>query len=327
FDKFDRDGVLQATWNDGSKNETTYEEYPGGCGAQAYAYDKTGIVDIKKDLTLIGKTDNGDALYGYRKSNPDLKTYFNDTYLPSLKMRMNRLSSSSGAVETNVAVDTATEWERFVRKHPIVFWVDPVGRLLAFYNTETMELAECGKPIVYLYPEKTLDVSVRVFPNEGVSVSDPSYGDGWNVTAQPDGTLINKVDGKKYPYLFWEGGSSILYRTPEKGFVTSRENLVEFFDEKLAQAGLSTKEAADFKEFWIPRMEGMEKPYYFVTFLAQEEIDRLAPLVVMPTPETVIRIMMDFQGLDEWKNVPGYVLHAPERKGFTVVEWGGRLGK
>ena len=74
-------------------------------------------------------------------------------------------------------------------------------------------------------------------------------------------------------------------------------------------------------------MEAIEKPYYFVTFLAQKEIDRIAPLVVTPTPDTVIRVMMDFRGLDQWENVSGFSLHTPERRGFTVVEWGGRLGK
>ena len=326
FDKFDRDGLLEATWSDGSRNETSYEEYPSGCGTGSYAYDETGSVSIKKDLTAIGKTDKGDTLYGYRKSHPYLRKYFNDTYLPSLKMRMKSQSTSSDMAKTDEGIDVAEEWEGFLSKHPIVFWVDPLGRLLAFYNTETMELAECGKPVVYLYPEKTLDASVRVFPSEGVSVSEPLYGSGWNVQARPDGTLLNYADGKTYPYLFWEGGSDALYRTSEKGFVTSRENLSEFFGEKLSQVGLSAKEASDFKEFWIPRMEALKKPYYFVTFLAREEIDRIAPLVVTPTPDTVIRVMMDFRGLDQWENVPGFPLHAPERKGFTVVEWGGRLG-
>ena len=327
FDKFDRDGMLEATWSDGSRNETSYEEYPSGCGTGSYAYDETGTVSIKNDLTVIGKTDKGDTLYGYRESHPYLKKYFNDTYLPSLEMRRKWQNASSGAATTTADTDTVSEWETFLSKHPIVFWVDPVGRLLAFYNTETMELAECGKPVVYLYPENTLDVSVRVFPSEGVSVSEPSYGDGWNVRARPDGTLLNYADGKTYPYLFWEGGSDALYQTPEKGFVTSRKDLSEFFDEKLLQTGLSAKESADFKEFWIPRMEAIEKPYYFVTFLAQKEIDRIAPLVVTPTPDTVIRVMMDFRGLDQWENVSGFSLHTPERRGFTVVEWGGRLGK
>ena len=34
----------------------------------------------------------------------------------------------------------------------------------------------------------------------------PTYNDGWEVTAYPDGRLINKADGTEH-YLFWEGGA------------------------------------------------------------------------------------------------------------------------
>ncbi len=315
FDIFDRQGVLQATWNDGSKNTTSYEEYPGGCGMTEYVYDKTNSVSIKKDLVIIGKTEQGDLLYGYRESNSALKKYFDETYLPSL----GRQSSA------DLGMDRNQLWKEFLQKRPIVLWQDSFGRLLAFYNTDTIPLAECGKPVVYLYPEKSADVSVRVFPSEGVSVSDPAYNDGWDVVAQPDGTLMNKMDGKNYPYLFWEGGSDTLYQTPEQGFVAAKEDLSVFFDEKLSQLGLSAKESSDFKEFWIPKMTEKSKPYYFITFLSRAQIDRLAPLAINPKPDTIIRVMMDYEGLDSWKAVPGYAIKTPKREGFTAVEWGGRM--
>ena len=45
-----------------------------------------------------------------------------------------------------------------------------------------------------------------------------------------------------------------------------------------------------------------------------------------PTPETIIRIAMVTQGLDEEITFPLQDLTSlkKERKGFTVVEWGGR---
>ena len=49
FDKFDREGVLQAVWNDGTRNKDTFEEYPGGCGSSSYAYDVSGQVKIEQD--------------------------------------------------------------------------------------------------------------------------------------------------------------------------------------------------------------------------------------------------------------------------------------
>ncbi len=245
FDTFDRSGILQATWNDGTRNGTAYEEYPGGCGLSAYAYDKTGIVDPAKDLVAVGKTDTGDTVYEYTNLHPDLKQYFKDTYFPSLQSRSDKGPLPSEAPQATLG----NKWyAEFLKMHPIVFWVDPLGRVLEFYNTETIPLAECGKPVIYLYPERTTDVSVRVFPSEGVSVSDPAYSDGWQVTAHPDGSLENAVDGKTYPYLFWEGGSDVLYRSPEQGFVVVRDGLEGFFDEKLAQLGLNARETADSRD-------------------------------------------------------------------------------
>ncbi|MEI6650392.1 MAG: hypothetical protein WCL23_03070 [Candidatus Moraniibacteriota bacterium] len=321
FDTFDRAGVLLATWKNGEKNTASYEEYPSGCGLGAYAYDMTGKVDIEKDLVKVGKTDQGDDLYGYKETNPDLKTYYTETYLSSLI----QYAGPGQSADPTPGADTAANWAAFLQKHAIVFWVDPFGRILEFFNTDTMQLAECGKPVVYLYPEKTTDVSVKVFPNEGVSVSDPAYGDGWNVTAQPDGTLTNHADGLQYPNLFWEGGSSVIYKTPTRGFVTAREDLKMFFDGKLSELGLSVKEISDFEEYWISKMNEKPKPFYFVTFLSREQIDRLAPLSITPKPDTVIRVMMDYEGLDAWKDVPGYSIRTPKRQGFTAVEWGGRL--
>lgn len=66
-------------------------------------------------------------------------------------------------------------------------------------------------------------------------------------------------------------------------------------------------------------------PYYFVTFFGKREMDQLAPLTVSPKPDTVIRLLMDFHPLQQPIEVKGYDIRTPERKGFTVVEWGGVL--
>jgi hypothetical protein len=61
------------------------------------------------------------------------------------------------------------------------------------------------------------------------------------------------------------------------------------------------------------------------TFVPQEQFDQLAPLAVSPQPDTVIRVFMDYQGLDKYQEVAAPVITTPQRKGFTVVEWGGAL--
>ena len=96
-------------------------------------------------------------------------------------------------------------------------------------------------------------------------------------------------------------------------------------DEKLAALGLVQKEINDFKEYWLPKMQA--KPYYFVTFLPQDQFNEIAPLSVNPKPDTVIRIFMDYQGLNQPEKVVEPVIKTPKRIGFTVVEWGGALGR
>ena len=90
---------------------------------------------------------------------------------------------------------------------------------------------------------------------------------------------------------------------------------------KLAQLGLNKKESADFREYWEPYLNS--KPYYFITFMGNQAMDRIAPLNITPRPDTVIRILMDFQPLDKPILVQNFSIKTPTRNGFTVVEWGG----
>ena len=58
-----------------------------------------------------------------------------------------------------------------------------------YYNAPVNKAA---KPIIYLYPEEEIEVSVRLGKPEKITCSYPKYGNGWDVVAKPDGTLIDK---------------------------------------------------------------------------------------------------------------------------------------
>ncbi len=304
-DFVDQTKGTQITWLDGTANKAdyTYTTHTG-CGSANYASILPSNMASLNNMKVTGKTINGDNIYEFKDiNNPVLK----DTYT-------NKYQVYGDVVKVPYA--------EFVANHPVFFWQDPFGRLIKFENSAYGTMAECGKPVIYLYPEQAENISVKVEPQGGMTYSDPAYNTGWNVWATTDSQLTELSSGKNYPYLFWEGRGGI-YEQPKKGFVIKQSEVHNFLIEKLAKLGLNAKETKDFMEFWEPRMQN--SPYYFVTFLGTEAMNQLAPLTINPKPDKVIRILMDFSPLQKPISVEGYNIKTPTRNGFTVIEWGGVL--
>jgi len=191
------------------------------------------------------------------------------------------------------------------------------------WEAETESIHVCyftaGKPVIYLYPEESTDVSVKLDYKGKKTVTYPAYGDGWRVTAQPDGTLTNHADGKEYSYLFWEGKGYGKMDFSE-GFCVKGEDTAAFLQETLAQMGLTPKEYNEFIVYWLPYMQG--NAYNLISF-QWESYDEAAKLEITPEPDNLLRVFMAFKALDAPVEIPEQKLPTLQRKGFTVVEWGG----
>jgi hypothetical protein len=177
------------------------------------------------------------------------------------------------------------------------------------------------KPIIYLYPEADTELSVRLGKPENITVSYPAYGDGWHVLAQPDGTLVDLKTDRRLYALYWEGKNE---KAPsmDEGFVVAGADTASFLEEKLALLGLSDREAEEFIVYWLPVLQ--DSAYNLIRFETMEEIEDYMPLKLSVEPDTLIRVLMAYRPLEEAVEVPEQVLpQTPERKGFTVVEWGG----
>lgn len=183
---------------------------------------------------------------------------------------------------------------------------------------------ESGKPVIYLYPTEKTEVSVKI-DKQRITESIPEYGDGWQVTAYPDGTIKLPNDNQDYPYLFWEGIAAQPYVNRSEGFVVAREDIENFLADQLSAQGLLVKEYEEFIDFWAPKMK--DKEYVYVYFMPQNDYDRFVEMTINPQPGTIIRVYMVFKSLDEPITVQKQIFAAPERKGFTVVEWGGGLSQ
>lgn len=176
-----------------------------------------------------------------------------------------------------------------------------------------------GKPVIYLYPQKPTDVSVKVHYKGEFTYTYPTYHDGWNVTAYPDGRLVNQSDGSEHHYLFWEGGMVIDWNFDE-GFVVKGSEVEPFLIEKLSYMGLTPREYNDFIVYWVPKLQ--QNAYNLITF-STSQYEALAPLEVSPTPDSVLRVHMVYKELGQPISIRPQTLKPFERKGFTVVEWGG----
>ena len=175
------------------------------------------------------------------------------------------------------------------------------------------------KPIIYIYPNEDMNVEVELSNPEKLVVTYPKYEDSWKVKAHTDGTLIDEK-GKKYYALYWEGigkDNSI----KEDGFVIKGEDSAKFLEEKLEILGLNYKEKDEFIMYWLPKLESNK--YNYIRFMTREEIDKNMELNINPEPDTLIRVMMEYKGLDKKIKVKDQKLPQVERTGYTVVEWGG----
>ena len=182
---------------------------------------------------------------------------------------------------------------------------DPVNQLTA-------------KPVIYLYPEMTTEVSVKLDVDGELLSTWPTYENGWMVTAQPNGTLTDE-NGNEYSYLFWDALSDTEWDF-SKGFCVAGKDTGEFLRETLSYMGLTPKEYNEFIVYWLPLMEG--NPYNLISF-QNENYEKSAKLTITPEPTSMLRVFMAWKGLNEPVEIAPQTVESFVRKGFAVVEWGG----
>ncbi len=302
FDFLTDDEVPQITWSDGSKNSTKYtpESYVG-CALTATDNVIIETSDLASRLQVGGKTNGGDDIYLVKQESDPIVQAAYENYKTG---RTKDILSASD----------------FLSKKPVFVWKSGLGNYVIFTGRDYAGLAECGKPVIYLYPQQDSEITVKL--GTKITKSDPEYKNGWTVWATPSGEL--KIADKTYPYLFWEGTGQE-YPIINAGVVVTKKDVARTLKIQTQKLGLNEKETADFLEFWLPKMP--KTPFVRLTWFGNQLMDQLAPISVTPKPDTVIRIFLDFEGLNSSVNLPAQKLSAPAREGFTVVEWGGLLRK
>lgn len=230
------------------------------------------------------------------KTANDPKIYI---YIPTANKPPTNFARNSSLQLTSLQFRTAAQWT----------WATPV----------------C-KPAIYLYPQKSTDINVKLKIDGNITVSDPVYDaiKGWNVYASPDGTIqqFNNLTMKQFPYLYYEANLNGI-KAPEQGFVYAKGDLKSKLTGMLSTIGFNQNEISDFLSYWIPRLN--EKPYYFVTLLPENVINEKETLDMSVHPDTIIRSRVIFEGLDSPISVAPINIPTHVRKGFVLADWGGSI--
>jgi len=179
-----------------------------------------------------------------------------------------------------------------------------------------------GKPVIYLYPKKKMNIDVELQIVGTLTESIPHYPKGgWkNITAFPDGKLMYQKT--EYWELFYEINIPRM-DPPKNGFIFAKKNLKRKLIGLTDALGFKKNEQQEFVEYWLPRLNTISKPYIFVSLFSQKAKDTVDHVEISPEPNVFIQYMFYFKPLEQPVRVEPLTLFAPQRKGFTAFEWGG----
>lgn len=176
------------------------------------------------------------------------------------------------------------------------------------------------KPIIYLYPTKETDITVKLGNQELITHSYPKYDNEWNVIANSNGDLVDLKTNRKLYALYYENKSNVNFNTSD-GFIVEGKDTIKFLEEKLEILGLNEKESEEFIIYWLPKLESNK--YNYIRFATMNEINENMPLEINPKPEILIRVLMIFKKLNDKIEIKEQELNKVVRNGYTVIEWGG----
>ncbi len=335
------DGFLYTKSGDGIV-ENLKEQYISLYKNYAYIYKDGKIMKVSPDADIVYSIEKTDVVgligdVAVIVENNNIKLYFIETKKEvTLGTVMNNYTYSiygSGYYEKTtddlkpgyyiVFEDNITPYEEFEK--------DMKGNTLNayeyYYIPETGEVGKIktysdgyAKPILYLYPkEDNTKVTINFEKPQLLTTTYPKFKTNWSVVANKNGDLYDQ-DGKYYYGLYWEEKGSTKVDFTE-GFYVTKENAIEFLEEKLDIIGLNKKERNEFIMYWLPILEKNEKN--LVYFELTDERETFNKLKISPKPDSLLRVAIHVKKVNNKVNIKEEKLKTFKRKGFTAVEWGG----
>lgn len=207
------------------------------------------------------------------------------------------------------------------------------------------------KPAIYLYPEKTAKVSVKLDKTIKYKNVIPKYKNGWFVEVEPNGDIRDlqpkytkcsslphdefgfeyskqACEINKYPYIYWDG-VQIAKPLPKKdvGFIVKNEEIEQFLGLKADEMGFLETEKSEFVRYWTKKIQDKNWKFVKIYFLQNEEVDDYLPIYVEPKPVNSNRVQIVISKAKKNEKIQAQKLIPFKRDGYTLVEWGGIISK
>ena len=199
--------------------------------------------------------------------------------------------------------------------------LDIILTIIAIYLFQFISIGgtSIDKPVLYLYPEKEMNVKVYFEDSTLLTTTYPKFNSSWNVRVLPNGSIYDN-NNKYYYALYWE-------EIPTKkvdfsiGFYVNGNSAIDFLEDKLETIGLNDRERNEFIMYWLPILENNK--HSLVYFELTEEKQASNKLIIEPCPDSLLRVTMHVKRVSKEVNIKAQELVSFERKGFVAVEWGG----
>ena len=287
------------------------------------------VSDVESDTVKQGR-----CIVKGRVIDPDTEQGIKGGIVANLTKTSYAITDDSGYYQINIPATDTTIFFFHKKYEEIVCWNYPFksGHVVTMNFVSSEKLPDGimrveEKPVIYLYPDQTMNISIKL--DEAIELTHvyPEYNNQWNVVAHTDGSI--EVNGRTYPYLFWEGktdniGLPVSY-LGYHGTAVKTDTVISYLENQLAMFGFNSKESTDFITYWGPRLQ--KKDYAVVNFYVDDIYNKMiGGITIEPKPDVIRRVYMVFQGFDQLPSVVNTGYHNLEplkREGFVVMEWGG----
>lgn len=160
------------------------------------------------------------------------------------------------------------------------------------------QTAELCKPLVYYYSKNPVknSLTLNLKSNDYFTTLIPEFNakNTWDFMAK-NGKI--NVKNEKFDYLYYSI-VNVWYTHNENWWIVKWDDIVEFFEDKLAKINFLPSEKKDFIDHWKELYK--KEKYYFVSFKYNDELDKIIKLNFKNEPNKIFRVLLDSYELEHF---------------------------